>query len=252
MSATGPRLRVAATRHIRSRRRSDPVADRLRRRTAPDGNPAGPGRDRVPRLRGSPDSTNARRREIGLTCRGPVPAAELESYAMTVITEREEEQISKANASGLAPVVFVHGLWLLPSSWDRWATVFEEAGSVPLTPSWHDDPDTVEEANELYATFAVPAAGTPLFQAATANLNPFAEAKADSKNPDRGPMLIISGEKDNTAPPAITNAIYKQQSRNAGVTETVLIPGRGHALVIDSGWREVCDISLAFVRRFVR
>jgi hypothetical protein len=64
-------------------------------------------------------------------------------------------------------------------------------------------------------------------------------------------MLIISGEKDNTAPPAITNAIYKQQSHNPGVTETILIRGRGHALVIDSGWREVCDISLAFVRRFV-
>ena len=47
---------------------------------------------------------------------------------MTVITEREEEQISKANASGLAPVVFVHGLWLLPSSWDRWAKMFEKEG----------------------------------------------------------------------------------------------------------------------------
>ena len=73
---------------------------------------------------------------------------------MTVITEREEEQISKANASGLAPVVFVHGLWLLPSSWDRWATVFEEAGYVPLTPSWPDDPDTVEEANDHPEVFA--------------------------------------------------------------------------------------------------
>src|SRR6266700_6320961 len=71
-----------------------------------------------------------------------------------------------------------------------------------------------EEAHELYATFAVPASGAPLFQAATANLNPWTEAKADTKNPDRGPMLIVSGEKDNTAPPAITNAIYNQQSRN--------------------------------------
>jgi len=280
---------------------------------------------------------------------------------MAVITEREEEQINKANASGLAPVVFVHGLWLLPSSWDRWASVFRQAGYVPLTPSWPDDPGTVEEANEhpevfahktvgqvadhyadvigkldrkpavighsfggllaqmvagrglsaatvaidsapmrgvlplpisalraaspvlgnpanhhravpltydqfryafanavgedeakeLYATFAVPASGAPLFQAATANVNPFTEARADSKNPGRGPMLIISGEKDNTAPPAITDAIYKQQSRNPGVTEAVLMPNRGHALVIDSGWREVCDTSLAFIRRFV-
>ncbi|MCW2908209.1 MAG: alpha/beta hydrolase [Actinomycetia bacterium] len=292
---------------------------------------------------------------------GRVPAIELGSCVVAVITEHEEEQISKANASGLAPVVFVHGLWLLPSSWDRWAAVFAGAGYVPLTPSWPDDPGTVEEANQhpevfagktvgqvaghyadvigkldkkpavighsfggllsqmvagrglsaatvaidsapmrgvlllpvsalraaspvlgnpanhhravpltysqfryafanavseeeardLYATFAVPASGTPLFQAATANINPFTEARADTKNPGRGPMLIISGEKDNTAPPAITNAIYTQQSRNPGVTETVTIPGRGHALVIDSGWREVCDTSLAFIRRFV-
>ncbi len=278
------------------------------------------------------------------------------------LTEREEDQVNKANASGRTPVLFVHGLWLLPSSWDRWATVFEDAGYVPLTPSWPDDPGTVEEANEhpevfarktvgqvadhyadvigkldkkpavighsfggllaqmvagrglsaatvaidsapmrgvlplpvsalraaspvlgnpanhhravpltyeqfryafanavseeeakeLYATFAVPASGTPLFQAATANVNPFTEAKADSKNPGRGPMLIVSGEQDNTAPPAITNAIYKRQSRNPGVTETVMIPGRGHGLVIDSGWREVCDISLAFIARFVK
>src|SRR5260370_356333 len=73
---------------------------------------------------------------------------------MTVITEHEEEQISKANASGLAPVVFVHGLWLLPSSWDRWAAVFAAAGYAPLTPSWPDDPDTVEEANEHPEVFA--------------------------------------------------------------------------------------------------
>src|SRR5260370_39595402 len=131
-----------------------PIADRLRRGQHLTEIPVGPGRDRVLRLRGSPDSTNAGRREIGLTCREPVSAAELESCAMTVITEHEEEQISKANASGLAPVVFVHGLWLLPSSWDRWAAVFAEAGYAPLTPSWPDDPDTVEEANEHPEVFA--------------------------------------------------------------------------------------------------
>ena len=43
-------------------------------------------------------------------------------------------------------MVFVHGLWLLPSSWDRWAGVFEEAGYAPLAPGWPDDPETVEEA----------------------------------------------------------------------------------------------------------
>jgi non-heme chloroperoxidase len=271
------------------------------------------------------------------------------------------EQIDKANATDKTPVVFVHGLWLLPSSWDRWAAVFEEAGFAPLTPGWPDDPETVTEANahpevfanktvgqvadhyaavigklnkkpavighsfgglltqilagdglsaasvaidaapfrgvlplpisalkssspvlgnpanrhkavpltyeqfrfafanavpedeakQLYDTFAVPAPGAPLFQAATANLNPWTEAKVKTKSPDRGPLLVISGEKDHTVPRAISNATYKKQKRNEGVTEFVEIPGRGHALTIDSGWREVADTSLAFVKRFV-
>jgi non-heme chloroperoxidase len=108
-----------------------------------------------------------------------------------------------------------------------------------------------DEAKELYKTFAVPASGTPLFQAAAANLNPWTEAKVDSKNPDRGPLLIISGEKDHTVPWAIANASYKKQKRNEGVTEIVEMPNRGHALVIDGGWREVADKALAFIRRFV-
>jgi len=57
-----------------------------------------------------------------------------------------EEQIERANASGHTPVVFIHGLWLLASSWDRWAEHFAEAGYAPVSPGWPDDPDTVEEA----------------------------------------------------------------------------------------------------------
>ena len=109
-----------------------------------------------------------------------------------------------------------------------------------------------DEAKELYEAFAVPASGAPLFQAASANLNPWTEAKVDSKNPDRGPLVIISGEKDNTVPWSIANASYKKQERNEGVTEIVEIPNRGHALTIDSGWREVADKALAFVKRFAR
>jgi len=108
-----------------------------------------------------------------------------------------------------------------------------------------------DEAKELYETFAVPASGVPLFQAATANLNPWTEAKVDTENPERGPLLIISGEKDNTVPWAIANASFKKQERNQAVTEIVEMPNRGHALVIDSGWREVADTALTFVRRFV-
>src|SRR5258708_19734880 len=66
----------------------------------------------------------------------------------------DDEQVKQANASGSTPVVFIHGLWLLPSSWDRWAAVFEEAGYVPLTPGWPDDPDTVQEANAHPEGFA--------------------------------------------------------------------------------------------------
>ena len=276
------------------------------------------------------------------------------------ITDHEAQQVERANGTGLQPIVFVHGLWLLPSSWDRWATMFEEAGFTALTPGWPDDPATVAEANahpevfadktvgqvadhteqiirglkrkpaiighsfggllaqilagrgcslvtvaidpapfrgvlplpisalkssfpvlgnpanrhravpltfeqfryafanavseeeakELYDTFAVPAPGAPLFQAATANLNPWTEAKVDTENPDRGPLLIISGEKDHTVPWAIANASFHQQDRNPGITEIVEIPNRGHALTIDSGWREVCDTALEFVKRF--
>jgi non-heme chloroperoxidase len=270
------------------------------------------------------------------------------------------EQIDEANATDRTPVVFIHGLWLLPSSWDRWSAVFEEAGYTALTPGWPDDPETVEEAKahpevfahktvgqvadhyadvigqlkkkpavighsfgglhaqmvagrglsaasvaidpapfrgvlplpfsalksaspvignpanrnraipltyeqfrfafanavsedeakELYETFAVPASGVPLFQAAAANLNPWTEDKVDSRNPDRGPLLIISGEKDNTVPWSIANASYKRQKRNEGVTEITEMPNRGHALVIDSGWHEVADKALTFVQRF--
>jgi non-heme chloroperoxidase len=280
----------------------------------------------------------------------------------TTITEHEAGQVERANASGRSPVVFVHGLWLLPSSWDRWATLFEEAGYVALTPGWPDDTETVaearehpevfagksigqvadhseqviaglqrkpviighsfgglltqilagrglaaasvaidpapfrgvlplpisalrsgkpvlgnpanrhraipltydqfryafanavseDEAKELYQTFAVPGSGLPLFQAAAANLNPWTEAKVDTQTPDRGPLLIVSGEKDHTVPWAIANASYKQQKDNASVTEIVEIPNRGHALTIDSGWREVASTVLAFARRFSR
>jgi pimeloyl-ACP methyl ester carboxylesterase len=280
---------------------------------------------------------------------------------LATITDQEAEQVERANKTGLQPVVFVHGLWLLPSSWDRWAVLFEEGGFTALTPGWPDDPETVAEANatpevmahktigqvadhfdvivrrlarkpaiighsfggllaqilagrgvsaatvaidpapfrgvlplplsslksawpvlgnpanrnraipltfeqfrfgfanavneeeakQLYETFAVPASGVPLFQAAAANLNPWTEAKVDTKNPERGPLLIISGEKDNTVPWSIANASYKQQQHNENVTEIVEIPNRGHALTIDSGWREVADTALTFIKRFV-
>ena len=274
------------------------------------------------------------------------------------LNERERTEVERANASGRQPVVFVHGLWLLASSWDRWRRVFEDAGYATVAPGWPDDPETVEaarknpetfahkmvqqvtdhyhdaiqqleiapavvghsfggliaqklagegasvatvaidpapfrgvlplpvsslksaapvlanpanvgravsltfeqftygwanalpedEARQLYEEFHVAAAGVPLFQAAAANLNPFTEAKVDTKNPQRGPLLIISGEKDNTVPWAIANASFKRQQHNPGLTEIVELPDRGHSLVIDHGWAEVAETALAFVK----
>ena len=280
--------------------------------------------------------------------------------ARSGISEREQGQIERANASGATPVVFIHGLWLLPSSWDRWAALFEEAGYTALTPDWPDDPGTIEaaraepeilakkslkqiadhttaivngltkkpvlighstggllaemlagrglaaatvaidpgvfrgvlplplvvlkgvgpflldprtrgraltltfkqfkygwanaldekEAKELYDTFHIAGSGLALVQMGMANINPWTESKVDTKNPARGPLLIIDGEKDQTVPWAIANAAFKLQKRNPGVTEIVKMPNRGHALVIDHGWREVAQTALDFVKRY--
>jgi pimeloyl-ACP methyl ester carboxylesterase len=107
-----------------------------------------------------------------------------------------------------------------------------------------------EEARKLYDTYHVAAPGVALMQMANANLNPFTEAKLDPKNPDRGPLLIIDGEKDHTVPWAIANASYKRQKRNEAVTEIKQMPGRGHSLTIDHGWQEVAQTALDFVKRF--
>jgi pimeloyl-ACP methyl ester carboxylesterase len=107
-----------------------------------------------------------------------------------------------------------------------------------------------EEAKQLHEAFHVPGPGAPLFQAAFANFNPWTDAKVNSKNPARGPLLVISGEKDHTVPHAIAHASFKLQRRNSGATEFTEIPNRGHALTIDSGWRDVADTALAFVKRF--
>lgn len=103
------------------------------------------------------------------------------------------------------------------------------------------------EARALYEEFHVAAPGRPLFQAATANVDPGTEARADKKNRDRGPMLVLNGEKDTIVPRVLAYAAFKKQRKNPGVTEWLEIPGRGHSLVFDSGWAEVADASITFL-----
>jgi non-heme chloroperoxidase len=107
-----------------------------------------------------------------------------------------------------------------------------------------------DEARALYETYHVAAPAKPLFQAAMANFNPAAETKVDTKNPDRGPLLITTGESDHAVPPAMSKAAFKKQGHNSGVTEHAEFANRGHSLTIDHGWREVADTALAFVKRF--
>jgi pimeloyl-ACP methyl ester carboxylesterase len=277
---------------------------------------------------------------------------------MATLTTHEQQEIERANASGLQPVVFVHGLWLLSSSWDNWHQLFEANGYITLAPGWPDDPETVAEANDdpevfahkrlrqitghyleaigqlakkpavvghsfgglismmiagqgvatvtvaispapfrgvlplpfsalksssavlanpanynravaltyeqfhygftntvdedeahkLYDAYAVPGAGAPIFQAATANVNPWTEDQVDTSNPERGPLLIISSDQDHTVPFAIAEAAYKRQVKNPGITEIKEMSDRGHSLTIDHGWREVAETALAFVK----
>jgi pimeloyl-ACP methyl ester carboxylesterase len=106
------------------------------------------------------------------------------------------------------------------------------------------------EAEALYDGYAVPAPGRPLFQAAVANFSPHTEASVEVHNADRGPLLVISGEHDHTIPWSMANAAYKRQEHAGAPTEIIEIPGRGHSLTIDSGWREVAETALAFLDRY--
>jgi pimeloyl-ACP methyl ester carboxylesterase len=132
-----------------------------------------------------------------------------------------------------------------PANWNRAVPLTYEQFRYGFANAVGED-----EAKELYLGYSVAGPGEPLFQAASANLNPWSEDKVNSENPKRGPMLIISADSDHTVPWAIANASYKKQKRNKAVTEIVKMPGRGHSLTIDAGWREVAEKALDFAKRF--
>jgi pimeloyl-ACP methyl ester carboxylesterase len=107
---------------------------------------------------------------------------------------------------------------------------------------------TEAEATALYARYAMPAPARPLFQAATATFNPEAATQVDVNNASRGPLLLISGESDHTVPPVLVRSTLKRYVRSYAETEFKEFAKRGHSLVIDSGWQEVAEYSLAWLR----
>jgi pimeloyl-ACP methyl ester carboxylesterase len=105
-----------------------------------------------------------------------------------------------------------------------------------------------QEAHELYAKYAMPAPGRPLFQAATATFNPNSATKVNVLNATRGPLLLISGANDNTVPPVLVKSTLRAYSKSKAVTELKEFAGRGHSLTIDSGWKELADYSLQWLQ----
>jgi pimeloyl-ACP methyl ester carboxylesterase len=105
------------------------------------------------------------------------------------------------------------------------------------------------ESDALFEQWTIPAPGKPLFEAAAANFSPHSPAKVDTENPARGPLLLITGGKDNTVPEAVVRATLKQYRHSDAVTDLTDFPGRGHSLTIDTGWREVADTALTWLRR---
>ncbi|MET7388644.1 alpha/beta hydrolase [Streptomyces sp. NPDC005529] len=107
----------------------------------------------------------------------------------------------------------------------------------------------VEESNQLFERWAIPAPGKPLFEAAASNFDPHSPAAVDTANSGRGPLLLVTGGKDHTVPESVTRATLKQYRHSEAVTELTEFADRGHSLTIDSGWREVADTALAWLHR---
>ncbi|MGH3154560.1 MAG: dienelactone hydrolase family protein, partial [Streptosporangiaceae bacterium] len=100
-----------------------------------------------------------------------------------------------------------------------------------------------------YQKWAIPAPGKPLFEAATANFSSHSPDKVDTKNSDRGPLLLMMGGKDHTVPEAVTKSTVKQYRGSGAVTELVEFDDRGHSLTIDHGWRSVADECLSWLAK---
>jgi pimeloyl-ACP methyl ester carboxylesterase len=105
-----------------------------------------------------------------------------------------------------------------------------------------------QESDEIYDRWTIPSPGKPLFEAAFANLSPRSPAKVNTDNATRGPLLLTSGGKDHTAPPAVVKATLKRYRKSAAVTDIKEFPDRGHTIALDGGWREVADSALDWLK----
>lgn len=192
-------------------------------------------------------------------------------------TQTVDDAIDQANAAHKPAVIFIHGLWLKPNSWDRWAGMFESAGYAALAPGWPAEvggaaaPETIGEVAVHFSRIAAAMHRRPalighsfggLIAQILAGRGLSAATVAIEAAPfrgvlplpvsERGPLLIISGEHDHTVPPSVVHTASERQRRNQhAVTEFARFPQRGHSLIIDSGWREVAETALRFVRRFL-
>ena len=138
------------------------------------------------------------------------------------ITEHEAGQIDRANKAGETPVVFVHGLWLLPSSWDRWAELFEKNGYTSLTPGWPDDPETVEEAEAHPEVFAKKVrrpgrrslrGGHPWAEQEAGDRRPLVRRAACTDPGRSGPVRRDGGHRPGAVPRGVAVADLRAASR---------------------------------------
>ena len=260
--------------------------------------------------------------------------------------------------SNRRPVIFIHGLWLHATSWNRWLDLFRSAGYDPAAPGWPAEPDTVasaranpeivanrsiddlmvhfrgiirsltappiiighsfggllteklmgeglgaagvaidpaqikgvlplplaqlkaglpalgnpfnkdkavsltkkefrygfgnalseEESDDLFEKWTIPSPVHGLFEVALANFSLHAASKVDTKNDTRGPLLLISGTADHTAPDVTTQAAFRLYRDSTAVTELKQFEGRGHSLTVDSGWKDVAEAVLQWLR----
>ncbi|MFF4733279.1 alpha/beta hydrolase [Streptomyces mirabilis] len=104
------------------------------------------------------------------------------------------------------------------------------------------------ESDALHQRWSIPGPAKPLFEASVMNFSPNSPLKVDTRNDDRGPLLLIMGGKDHTVPPAISRATFKQYRHSKAVTELKEFSDRGHSLTIDHGWREVAEFSLKWLQ----